>query len=221
MQLLTKSAIVPVVLCALAAPVQAQGFDPRPARPDHGIYLAALAGASFGPDRAPVFAAEFGERLHADVRAYATISYFENLMDRSVQRELDQVSDDLGNLTGIPWALRGRDRGAAFVAGAKYLVPGRTVRPYIGGGAGFINVKRTITDRDVNPVDPTVFSPFDIDHIDLSTSAVNRPMAEATAGVAFFAGRTYVDIGYRFRRAFQMRDALEFSQVGVMLGVNF
>ena len=41
------------------------------------------------------------------------------------------------------------------------------------------------------------------------------------AGVAFFAGRTYVDIGYRFRRAFQMRDALEFSQVGVMLGVNF
>jgi hypothetical protein len=221
MQLLTKSAIVAVVLCALAAPVQAQGFDPRPARPDHGIYLAALAGASFGPDRAPVFAAEFGERLHPDVRAYATISYFENLMDRSVQRELDQVSEDLGNLTGIPWALRGRDRGAAFVAGAKYLVPSRTVRPYIGGGAGFINLKRTITDRDVNPVDPTVFSPFDIDHIDLSTSAVTRPMAEATAGVAFFAGRTYVDIGYRFRRAFQMRDALEFSQVGVMLGVNF
>lgn len=221
MQLLTKSAIVAVVLCALAAPVQAQGFDPRPARPDHGIYLAALAGASFGPDRAPVFAAEFGERLHPDVRAYATISYFENLMDRSVQRELDQVSEDLGNLTGIPWALRGRDRGAAFVAGAKYLVPGRTVRPYIGGGAGFINLKRTITDRDVNPVDPTVFSPFDIDHIDLSTSAVTRPMAEATAGVAFFAGRTYVDIGYRFRRAFQMRDTLEFSQVGVMLGVNF
>lgn len=221
MQLLTKVSIVPVLLGALASPALAQNFDPRPARPDHGIYLAALAGASFGPDRAPVFAAEFGERIHPDVRAYATVSYFENLMDRSVQRELDQLSEQLGDLTGIPWALRGRDRGAAFVAGAKYLVPSGVARPYVGGGAGFINLKRIVTDRDVNEIDPTVFSPFDIDHIDVSTSAVTRPLAEATAGVAFFAGRTYVDIGYRFRRAFQMRDRLEFSQVGVMLGVNF
>jgi hypothetical protein len=221
MQLLTKVLIVPVVLCALASPAAAQNFDPRPAPRDHGIYLAGLAGATFGPDRAPVFAVEFGERIHPDVRAYATVSYFENLMDRAVRDELNVLSEQLTAATGEAWALRGRDRGAAFVAGAKYLVPTEVVRPYIGGGAGFVNLKRIVTDREVNPIDPTLFSPLDIDQVAVTTSAVTRPMAEATAGVAFFAGRTYVDIGYRFRRAFQMPDRLEFSQFGIMLGVNF
>jgi hypothetical protein len=42
-----------------------------------------------------------------------------------------------------------------------------------------------------------------------------------TLGVAGTAGRTYVDLAYRYRRAFHAFDAVAFSQVTAGVGVAF
>lgn len=222
MQLTKSAALVPCMLVMTSAMAFAQQPADAPQVPRQRIYVSAATGASFGPQTAAVFAAEFAERMHRNVQAYLTISYHENLMDSGIRDDLSLLSTGLTSATGIPWSLRGRDRGVALVAGAKYLIGESAVRPYVGGGAGIINVKRTISDARVGDVTSAVLTEFGIGESALTSEALTRPLVEASVGVAVAAGRaTYVDFGYRFRRAFHLSEPLDFGQFSAGIGVRF
>jgi opacity protein-like surface antigen len=222
---LAKSALlIPFFLLASVAPSLAQEVTaPQAAAyPVRGGYVAALAGPSFGPQFAAAFAGEFGEDLHPDVQAYATFSYFENLMQKSMRNQLSQLSAALSTVTGTLWDLHGRDRGVTFIAGARYLAgAGGSVRPYLAGGAGVINLKRTIVESRVGDVTSALLSEFGLGEVSLTTTSATRPLVEAGGGVSFVAGPTYVDIGYRYKRAFRMTEGLDFSQLAVGVGYKF
>jgi hypothetical protein len=222
MQLTRTAALVPCMLGMTAAMTFAQQpvGDSQPAR--ERIYVSAAIGATVGPQTAAVFAGELGDRVHRNVQAYLTISYYENLMDAATRDDLSLLSTGLTRVTGIPWSLGGRDRGVAMVAGGKYLIGEAAVRPYLGGGAGIINLRRTIRDPRVGDVTSAVLTEFGIGDSTMTSNALTRPLLEAAVGVAIAAGRaSYVDVGYRYRRAFHLSEPLDFGQLAAAIGVRF
>ena len=217
--------LVPVFALAIAGSVSGQQIVQAGGAvvPEQRGYVAALAGAMSGPPTAPVFSVEYGENIHRNVQAYATLSYFENLMRQTMRDEVTTLGTALSTYTGTPWELSGRDRRMAFAAGAKYLIGSGAIRPYIGAGAGVMNLKRTVTEARIGDVTAAVFNDFDIGEGDLSlaTTSLIRPLAEGSVGVGIVAGSTYVDVGYRYRRAFRLTNSLDFSQLSVGVGYKF
>ena len=204
----------------LASVLPAFAQQPGPPRPV-GIYVSAEAGALFQPQTAAAFGVQFGERIHRNVVAYATLSYFENVMGKDVTDSLPQLSQVLTARTGRTWDLQGRDRGVGFIAGAKYVMGQGTARPYIGGGGGAIAIHRWITDRVAGDVTSATFRDFGVGDSALTTGNLTRPLVEAAIGVDLEFGRTRVDLGYRFRRTFHLSQTPSFSQGSIGLGVNF
>jgi opacity protein-like surface antigen len=124
-------------------------------------------------------------------------------------------------LTGTTWQLSGRDRGVAGTAGAKYVAPLGIFRPYVGGGGGVINIKRTIRDARAGDVKQAVFNDFLVgDQALVGIESSNRPIGEILAGVGLIFGHTYVDAAYRFRKVFRISD-LDFSQFSAGVGYKF
>lgn len=186
-------------------------------------YVAAIGGAISRPPTEPVFGVEIAQSLGTHGQAYVTFSYAENLMRQSLRDDLDAKAAQLSQLTGDTWALTGRDRGVAFVAGGKYVFGGGTVRPYVGAGAGTINLKRTVVDVRAGDVTRALFNDFQLGEVDLSlaTEGITRPIVEAAVGVGIGSGRTHFDIGYRYRSAFRLATKLDFSQVTAGIGYRF
>ena len=203
---------------AIASPALAQQ---QPATAPVGIYVAATGGALLQPRTAAAFGVEFGDRIHRKVVTYAALSYFEDLMDTALTDQLAGVSRTLTARTARSWDLRGRDRGVGFVAGAKYVVGTGTVKPYVGGGAGALALRRTITDPRAGNVTAATFSEFNVGDASLTRNTVTRPLAEAAFGLDLDFGRTHVDLGYRYRRAFHLSQTPDFSQVVMGVGINF
>ena len=73
----------------------------------------------------------------------------------------------------------------ALVVGGKYVFGGGTIRPYVGGGAGVINLKRTVFETRIGDVTRAVFNDFELGEADLSsaTEGINRPLVEVQFGV--------------------------------------
>jgi len=223
MQPRTSSVIAPLLVCVFASVAMAQTAPASPATdqvPGRG-YVSALAGATFSPGASSVFSVEYGDQMRRDVHAYVTFSYFENLMSQAMRDDLTALSGTLSSYSGTPWEFTGRDRGAAFVAGAKYVAPGTTVRPYVGGGLGAISLKRTIVDRYRGDLTTAVFNDFNIGEPGLASTSATKPLVEAGAGVEIAVRHTYVDVGYRYRHAFRLTDAVNVSQLSVGIGYRF
>ena len=201
---------------AQGAPAPATKAEPR-------WYIAGLGGAVSRPPTGPVFGVEIAEHLGRHGQAYATFSYFENLMGQPLRDSLDDRAARLTNLTGDLWSLSGRDRGVSFVVGGKYVLGSGSIRPYLGAGAGVIHLKRTVLEARLGDVTRAVFNDYQLGEDDLSLAAegVTRPMVEAAFGVGIGSGRTHFDIGYRYRSAFHMVNKLEFSQVTAGIGYRF
>jgi opacity protein-like surface antigen len=144
-------------------------------------------------------------------------------MRQTMRDEVVTLGTRLSTLTATRWELAGRDRAVALTAGAKYLVGTGTIRPYVGAGGGIINLKRTVTEARIGDVTTAVFNDFNIGVSDLSlaTRGLTRPMGEALVGVGIVAGSTYVDVGYRYRKAFRLTSGLDFSQLSVGIGYKF
>jgi hypothetical protein len=215
--------LVPCVLLMHASLALAQQ-PPRGQEPFSGGYMTGFAGASFADQKAAAFAVEIGENLNRRTQAYVTFTYFENLINDAARDNLNELAVVLEQLSGSPWEFSGRDRGLAFSGGAKYLLSqGSSVRPYVGGAPGVLNVQRSITERDLGDVSDPVIAVFGAPDgvIAASKTSTFKPMAEFVAGVGIAAGRTYVDIGYRFRKVFQTREDFSFSQFGVGVGMRF
>ena len=218
---------IPVaVLFALAASASAfaQGTPaPGANSPEPRWYIAAIGGAVSRPPTAPVFGVEVAEHLGRHAQAYATILYFENLMRDTLRDDLDFTATRLATLTGESWSLSGRDRGVALVVGGKYVFGSGTYRPYVGGGGGVINLKRTVFETRIGDVTRAVYNDFELGDAELSASAdgVNKPLVEFGFGLGIGSGRTHVDIGYRYRNVPRTASSLNFSQVSAGIGYRF
>jgi hypothetical protein len=222
-KLLTSLAAFGFVLVCAAAPLFAQ--EPiGPGVRDDG-WVSGIAGAAFGSQTQAnaTFAVEYGDDIDSHAQAYLTLSYFENLITTDLRDDLEQLSANLTATTGIPWDLHGSDRGVTLIAGARYLpVSSGLIRPYVGGGAGVINLDRTIADVRVGEVTTAVLNEFGVGSLSLATKAITRPVVEASAGVAFYNGPVYVDVGYRYKRAYRINSTqLSFSQGVVGIGYRF
>ena len=208
-----------VVLSATVAFGQAQE-DPRF---QHG-YMTAVAGTSFGDQQQALFGAEVGENLTSHVQAYANFTYFDNLITDSAQSYLANLSATLTRLTASSWNLTGNDRGLSFSGGAKYLMlPGSAIRPYVGAGPGLINIRRTIYETDLGEISNEVLAVFGAPDggINPEKEGSFKPMVEFAAGAGIAAGRTFVDVGYRFNKIYKTTEPLSFSQFKVGVGMRF
>jgi opacity protein-like surface antigen len=216
-----------VVVCCLvlltAGSSLAQQVRQAPA-PERG-YMTGSMGASFGDSTAATFGVEYGEAINRRVQAYAAFQYFDDLLIDAARDDLALLGSQLTAATGVPWSFTGRDRGLSFSGGAKYvLAESSNTRPYIGGGPGVLNIQRSITERDLGEVSDAVISVFGAPDgvIDPTRMSTFKPMVEFIAGVGFSSGRrTYVDVGYRFRKVFRSRERFDFSQFTVGVGMRF
>ena len=101
----------------------------------------------------------------------------------------------LATLTGDPWSFSGRDRGIGVVAGAKYVFGSGSIRPYVGGGIGILNLKRTVSEARIGDVTQAVLNDFDLGDAELVTvEGVNKPLVELAFGVRIGSGRTHFDL---------------------------
>lgn len=212
-----------VLALVSSASAFAQGRPAPSSAAEPKWYIAAIGGAVSRPPTEPVFGVEIAQTVSNHGQAYATFSYFENLMRQSLRDSLDDRAAGLTALTGDAWSLSGRDRGVTFVAGGKYVFGGGMVRPYVGAGAGAINLKRTVVEARLGDVTRAVFNDYQLGEADLSlaTEGITRPMVEAAFGVGIGGGHTHFDIGYRYRSAFRLEKKLDFSQVTAGIGYRF
>ena len=218
-----RLSFVSCLLLLTAAAAAAQG-RPAPTPLNRG-FMTGSAGAVFADQRAATFGVEIGERLNDRTQAYVTFNYFDNLFSDRAADDLDDLAEALTFLSGQPWAFTGRDRGLAFSGGARYLLSrGPNVRPYVGGGAGVLNVRRTITEQDFGDVTDPFFNTFGAQDgfIDATKVSTYKPLAEFIGGVGIGVGRAYVDAGYRFRKVFHAGESFTtFSQFTVGVGMRF
>ena len=214
----------PCLVVLTASLAQAQQSRPTTtAGLEHG-YMTATAGAAFSDRKSATFGVEIGERIGRRVQAYVAFTYFDDLLNDRAAADLVSLAAHLENITGQSYDFSGRDRGLAFSGGAKYLIStGPRVRPYVGAAPGVLNIQRVITDRYLGDVsDPViglygapdgVINPYEVSSF--------KPMAEFIAGVGIAVGRTYVDVGYRYRAVFQTSESFNFSQFTGGIGMRF
>jgi hypothetical protein len=207
----------------MATIAAAQQGRPASTAPLENGYMTGAAGASFSDKQAATFSLEIGETIGSRVQAYAAFNYFDDLFNDQAASDLVDLGDYLTALHGVPWEFHGRDRGLAFSGGGRYLLSrGPRFRPYVGGGPGVLNLRRTITEHDLGNVSDPVLTVFGAPDgfIDASEQSTFRPFAEFIAGVGIASGRTYVDVGYRLRKVFRV-DSFTFSQFTVGVGMRF
>jgi opacity protein-like surface antigen len=215
--------LIPCVVLMHASLALAQQPAPGP-QPFFRGYMTGAAGASFADQKAATFAIEIGEHITPRTQAYVAFTYVDDLLTDRARNDLNELAVVLERVSGTPWEFFARDRGLAFTGGAKYLLSqGPSLRPYVGGGPGVLNLSRSITERDLGDVSDPVIVVFGAPDgmIEASKESTFKPMAEFVAGVGIAAGRAYVDIGYRFRRVFRSREDFSFSQFGVGVGMRF
>ena len=211
-----------VLALVSSASAFAQGASaPRASEPKW--YLAAIGGAVSRPPTGPVFGVEIAENLARHAQAYVNFSYFDNLMDESLRNGLDARAAKLTSMTGDVWSFSGRDRGMSLVGGGKYVFGGGIVRPYVGAGAGVINLKREVVEARLGDVTQAVFNDYHLGEADLSLSTlgVTTSLVEAAFGVGIGSGHTHFDVGYRYRSAFGLTNKLDFSTVTAGVGYRF
>ena len=186
-------------------------------------YISVNAGAVSAPPTDAGFGVEYGDNVHRNAQAYVSLAYFENLMGQDLRDELVTLGQNLSSTTGTTWNFSGRDRGVGLTAGGKFLVGAESIRPYIGGGAGVLSIRRTVTEARQGNVTAAVFNDFSIGDGELAAApaSLTRPMVEAILGVGIVKGSTYFDVGYRYRRVFRLSDGLDFSHLAVGIGYKF
>jgi hypothetical protein len=216
-----------LLMMLVAAPALAQQ-RPSPPRPLRG-YLIGGGGASLGQavpaQTSLTLSAEIAENMTRNIQAYMSAVFYDNIMSDAETNQLALVGSALSAATGTPWVFQGRDRGRSFTFGAKVLMPATSsVHPYIGGGFGALNVRRTIQELSRGNVTQAFLTQFGsadglVHPTDTDTT---HAMTEVAAGIGAVIKGAYLDVGYRYRRAFHTgSESFNISQVGAAVGVKF
>jgi hypothetical protein len=215
--------------CALLLTASLAGAQTRPAPSttlEHG-YMTANAGAAFASafdQKTASFGVEIAERMSRRTEAYASFMYFDNLFSNRAAADLVSLTNYLGVATGNAFQFTGRDRGLSFSGGAKYLISnGPTFRPYVGGGPGVLNIQRTITEASLGDVSNPVIGLYGAPDGLINPSKVSsfKPFGEFIFGSGIAAGRTYVDVSYRYRKVLRTGETFSFNQFNVGVGMRF
>ena len=214
-----------LVALLVASPAIAQQRRPAPPKPLRG-YLIGGGGASIGTTTSSLtLNAEIAENMTRYIQAYMSAGYYDNIMSDAARNQLNQVGAALTTITGTPWVFTGRDRGRSFTFGGKVLVPATaSVLPYVGGGIGAINLRRTIHELSRGNITQAYLAQFGSADgvVDTRDTDTTRPMAEVAAGVNVVIRGAYVDFGYRYRKAFHtLKESFQVSQVEAAVGVKF
>jgi hypothetical protein len=222
MKCLHALSFVPVLLAALASPALGQDAAPSYPQEPPGAYFIFAGGSSFNQDfdnPSAAFGGEYGDRLHRDVFAYASLMWIENLMSQQMRDYLVTGSEILGE------EVRGRDRGMAFTVGATYSLPvNRRLRPFFGGGFGFVNLRRDIQSPSRGSFARTFpeLTGLNDGIIEPGTLSSNKPLGELMVGYGGQFGRNgYFDVRYRYDRVFDVLENIDFSQVTASIGFSF
>lgn len=214
-----------LLMLLVAVPAFAQQPAPAP-RPLRG-YLIGGGGASMGStaQTAVTLSAEIAENMTRNIQVYMSAVYYENIMSDAATNQLALVGNTLTALTGTPWVFDGRDKGRSFTFGAKVLMPATpSVHPYVGGGFGALNVRRTISEQSRGNITNAYLASFGSPDavIDPTNTDTTHPMGEVAGGVGAVIKRAYVDVGYRYRKAFHTgTQSFDISQLGASVGVKF
>jgi hypothetical protein len=214
-----------LLMLLVAAPVFAQQRPAPAPRPLRG-YLIGGGGASIGTAETGVtLSAEIAENMTRNVQVYMSAAYYDNIMSDAATNQLTLVGNTLTALTGTPWVFSGRDKARSFTFGSKVLLPvTSSVHPYVGGGFGALNVRRVISEQNRGNVSTAYLAQFGSPDavIDPTNTDTTHPMGEVAAGVGAVVKRAYVDIGYRYRKAFHTgSQSFDISQIGAAVGVKF
>ena len=215
-----------LLMVLVAAPAFAQQ-RPAPAPSPLRGYLIGGGGASMGStaQTAVTLSAEIAENMTRNVQAYMSAVFYDNIMSSAATNQLALVGSSLTALTGTPWVFDGRDKARSFTFGAKVLVPGTSsVHPYVGGGFGALNVRRVIHEQSRGNITQAFLAQFGSPDgfVNPTDTDTTHPMGEVAAGVGAVIKRAYVDVGYRYRKAFHTgNQSFQFSQVGAQVGVKF
>jgi hypothetical protein len=214
-----------LLMLLVAAPAFAQQRPAPAPRPLRG-YLIGGGGASIGTAETGVtLSAEIAENMTRNVQVYMSAAYYDNIMSDAATNQLTLVGNTLTALTGTPWVFSGRDKARSFTFGSKVLLPvTSSVHPYVGGGFGALNVRRVISEQNRGNVSTAYLAQFGSPDavIDPTNTDTTHPMGEVAAGVGAVVKRAYVDIGYRYRKAFHTgSQSFDISQIGAAVGVKF
>jgi hypothetical protein len=184
-------------------------------------YVTGEIGAISAGSTTMTLATEYGETVSRHSQAYVNLSYLDNVMTQTMEDNLVAAGQTLTLVTGTPYTFSGRDRGIAFTGGGKF-VAGSSVRPYIGAGGGVLNIHRKIDELSIGDVS-NVFAQTGLGDgvVNADNTTAIKPLVEVVGGVAFLAGKAYIDVNYRYRRAFHTPTTLDFSQVAVGIGAKW
>jgi opacity protein-like surface antigen len=224
MRMLKSVSFLVAMLVALPAFAQQRPATPAP-DPLRG-YLVLGGGSSINTaQNSLMINAEIAENVIPDIQVYLGAAYFDNVMSQGTRDQLAQTGATLTALTGTPWVFEGRDRARSFTLGARYLVPtSGSIRPYVGGGVGAINFRRTIREQSRGNITEAYLTQFGSADgvVDSTQSNTTRPMTELAIGVSAAVKKAYIDVGYRWRKAFHtLDDTFEISGVGAAVGLKF
>jgi len=189
-------------------------------------YLIAGGGALIStPQNSVTVSAEVAENVTSDIQVYMGAAYFDNVMSQASRDQLARTGAALTAITGSPWVFEGRDRARSFTVGGRYLIPASTsIRPYVGGGLGAINFRRTVREQSRGNITTAYLAQFGSADgvVDPTQSNTTRPMTEVAVGVGAAVKKAYIDVGYRWRKAFHtLDDTFEISGVGAAVGLKF
>jgi opacity protein-like surface antigen len=214
-----------LLMLLVAAPAFAQQRPAPAPRPLRG-YLIGGGGASINAAQTAItLSAEIAENMTRNTQAYMSAVYYDNIMSDVATNQLAVVGSTLTALTGTPWVFTGRDKARSFTFGAKVLVPATSsVHPYVGGGFGALNVRRVIHEQSRGNITQAYLAQFGSPDavIDPTNTDTTHPMGEVAAGVGAVVKGAYVDVGYRYRKAFHTgTQSFDISQIGAAVGVKF
>jgi opacity protein-like surface antigen len=224
MRMLKSVSFLVAALVAVPAFAQQRPATPTPDRLRG--YLVLGGGSSINtPQNSLMINAEIAENVTPDIQVYLGAAYFDNVMSQATRDQLAQTGETLTALTGNPWVFDGRDRARSFTLGGRYLFPtSASVRPYVGGGVGAINFRRTIHEQSRGNITDAYLAQFGSPDgvVDSTQSNTTRPMTELAVGVGAAVKKAYIDVGYRWRKAYHtLDDTFEISGVGVAVGLKF
>jgi hypothetical protein len=225
MKFLNATILAAVLVVAHATSGMAQQLISTPSSELRGYLTGGAGTTTTGSPTTLTLSAEIAENMTSDLQAYMSFWYYDNLLSSAARNQLAQVGSYLTSVTGVPWQFEGRDRGRSFTVGGKFLIPtGTGVRPYVGGGVGALNLRPTITERTRGIVTGPFLTTYGVSDgvIDITQTNTTLPMGELAGGVGIVIRHAYIDVGYRYRKAFHTAGvSFDTSQANVAVGVKF
>jgi hypothetical protein len=146
-------------------------------------------------------------------------------MSDAAANQLAVVGNTLTALTGTPWVFSGRDKARSFTFGAKVLMPvTSSVHPYVGGGFGALNVRRTISEQSRGNVTQAYLAQFGSPDavIDPTNTDTTHPMGELRLVSERLSSERMSTLGIATEGLFTPgTQSFDISQVGASVGVKF